>query len=345
MGERRGAGTEKRRRDRREREREREKEREREAMGGCCEGKDRCEPKKMEEKEKTTTTTSCCGPTPAPATKQGGGCCGGTAQTQSKTKTKDDVVEGVKEYYGETLKSSSDLKTSACTSCEKPNDTIVEIMKLIPEQVLSKFYGCGYPTPLGIEGKRVLDLGCGSGRDCYIASALVGESGSVIGVDMTEQQLQVAKDHAEEYTKHKLNYSKSNMRFLHGYIEKLTDLGIEAGSVDLIISNCVVNLSVDKKRVLQQLYTVMAQGGEFQFSDVFSDVVLPDNVRTDKVLVGECLGGAMEINQFVELAEKTGFAPPLMVSKKGIDIHDPDIRKLVGEHTNFYSITYRLFKK
>ena len=191
----------------RERDRERERrEREREAMGGCCEGKDRCEPKKMEEKEKTTTTTSCCGPTPAPATKQGGGCCGGTAQTQSKTKTKDDVVEGVKEYYGETLKSSSDLKTSACTSCEKPNDTIVEIMKLIPEQVLSKFYGCGYPTPLGIEGKRVLDLGCGSGRDCYIASALVGESGSVIGVDMTEQQLQVAKDHAEEYTKHKLNY-------------------------------------------------------------------------------------------------------------------------------------------
>merc|ERR1711977_483655 len=299
----------------RERERERERDRERE---------------KMEEKEKTTTTTSCCGPTPAPATKQGGGCCGGTAQTQSKTKTKDDVVEGVKEYYGETLKSSSDLKTSACTSCEKPNDTIVEIMKLIPEQVLSKFYGCGYPTPLGIEGKRVLDLGCGSGRDCYIASALVGESGSVIGVDMTEQQLQVAKDHAEEYTKHKLNYSKSNMRFLHGYIEKLTDLGIEAGSVDLIISNCVVNLSVDKERALQQLYTVMAQGGEFQFSDV----VLPDNVRTDKVLVGECLGGAMEINQFVELAEKTGFAPPLMVSKKGIDIHDPDIRKLVGEHTN-----------
>ena len=81
------------------------------------------------------------------------------------------------------------------------------------------------------------------------------------------------------------------MSFLEGYIESLSEIGIEEGSVDLIISNCVVNLSVNKEAVLKQLHRALAFGGEFQFSDVFSDQVLPQAVRTHKVLVGECLGG------------------------------------------------------
>lgn len=90
------------------------------------------------------------------------------------------------------LKSSKDLKTSACTAGGRPHPLLIQLMGRIPAEVLDKFYGCGAPLPLGIEGLRVLDLGSGSGRDCYLAAALVGEAGSVTGVDMTAEQLEAS---------------------------------------------------------------------------------------------------------------------------------------------------------
>jgi len=98
----------------------------------------------------------------------------------------------MQDYYGKVLQSSKDLKTSACTAAGKPHPLLRQLMANIPEEVLSRFYGCGAPVPLGIPGLRVLDLGSGSGRDCYLSSALVGEAGFVIGIDMTEEQLQVS---------------------------------------------------------------------------------------------------------------------------------------------------------
>jgi arsenite methyltransferase len=89
-------------------------------------------------------------------------------------------------------------------------------IKNIPAEVREKFYGCGAPIPLGIEGLRVLDLGSGSGRDCYAAAALVGEKGSVTGIDMTAEQLKVARDHAERYCTETLGYSEPNMQFIEG---------------------------------------------------------------------------------------------------------------------------------
>lgn len=91
------------------------------------------------------------------------------------------------------LKSSKDLKTSACTAAGRPHPLLVRLMGRLPAEVLDKFYGCGAPVPLGIEGLRVLDLGSGSGRDCYLAAALVGEAGSVTGVDMTAEQLEARR--------------------------------------------------------------------------------------------------------------------------------------------------------
>ena len=89
-----------------------------------------------------------------------------------------DTLSNVKKYYGEVLQTSKDLKTSACTAAGKPHNEIIKIMMDVPKEVKAKFYGCGAPLPLGIDGLRVLDLGSGSGRDCYIASKLVGEKGA-----------------------------------------------------------------------------------------------------------------------------------------------------------------------
>ena len=98
----------------------------------------------------------------------------------------------MQEYYGKVLKSSKDLKTSACTAGGRPHQLLLLLMEKLPAEVLDKFYGCGAPVPLGIQGLRVLDLGSGSGRDCYLAAALVGETGTVTGIDMTAEQLEAS---------------------------------------------------------------------------------------------------------------------------------------------------------
>ena len=128
------------------------------------------------------------------------------------------------------LSTSKDLKTSACTSSGRPHAKILEVFKKIPTEVMEKFYGCGAPLPLGIDGLSVLDLGSGSGRDCYAAAALVGENGSVTGVDMTAEQLSTARKYNESYCK-ELGYKKCNLHFVEGYIEKLAHAGIQPGLI------------------------------------------------------------------------------------------------------------------
>ena len=122
-----------------------------------------------------------------------------TAPQQEFTRTDANVYKAVQEYYGKDLCTANDLKTSACTAGGRPAARIREVLSKIPQEVLEKFYGCGTPLPLGIEGLRVLDLGSGSGRDCFICAALVGERGLVTGIDMTEEQIQ-ARSHTPSYT-------------------------------------------------------------------------------------------------------------------------------------------------
>eukprot|EP00793_Prasinoderma_coloniale_P006730 PRCOL_00001560-RA len=252
------------------------------------------------------------------------------------------VREGVQTYYGETLRSSDDLKTSACCTNVAPPAEIVRLLQNVPEEIRMRYYGCGSPTPLGIEGLRVLDLGCGTGRDCYVASALVGEHGSVTGVDMTPQQLECARKYAAEYTQ-QLGYAESNMRFAEGQIEDLKSAGIEDESVDLVISNCVINLSDDKEATLREVWRVLAQGGEFYFSDVYADRRLPAELRSHDVLVGECLGGALYEEDFRRLVQRIGFMDPRTIVREPIIIEDPELAALLGE-AKFCSVTYRLFK-
>uniref|UniRef100_A0A7S1RAS6 Arsenite methyltransferase n=1 Tax=Alexandrium catenella TaxID=2925 RepID=A0A7S1RAS6_ALECA len=252
------------------------------------------------------------------------------------------TYESVQDYYGKVLKTSKDLKTSACTASKAPHPVVRQLIKEVPKEVLEKFYGCGAPLPLGIEGRRVLDLGSGSGRDCYVCSSLVGEKGKVVGIDMTDEQLSVARQHAGEYCK-KLGYSEPNLSFVQGHIEYLDKAGLEDESFDLVISNCVVNLSPDKPRVLREVYRVLANGGEFYFSDVYADRRIPADVQAHQVLWGECISGAMYIEDFLRESVKVGFTDPRMLSMEEIIIHDPVLKDVVGR-ARFYSITYRLFK-
>jgi ubiquinone/menaquinone biosynthesis C-methylase UbiE len=257
--------------------------------------------------------------------------------------TEESIYESVKNYYGRILQTSKDLKTSACVCASKPHHIIREIIKTIPDEIVSKFYGCGNPIPSGgIEGLNILDLGSGSGRDCYIAANLVGAQGTVTGVDMTDEQLEVARKYVDEYCVKQLNYPKPNLRFVKGYIEFLEQAGIEANSMDLVISNCVVNLSPNKKQVLKSVYQVLKKGGEFYFSDIYCDRRLPEKARNHELLFGECIAGALYIGDFKRLCRETGFEDPRILSSSPVSLDD-EIKELTGE-ANFYSITYRLFK-
>lgn len=250
--------------------------------------------------------------------------------------------EEVKMYYGKELSSSSDLKTNACCTMEEPPEYIKEALRNIHDEVLDKYYGCGLVIPTELKGLRVLDLGSGSGRDCYILSQLVGQEGEVIGVDMTDEQLKVADKHIEYHT-NQFGYDYANVKFLKGNIEELEKLNLEPNSFDLIISNCVINLALNKEKVLQDVYNLLVPGGEMYFSDVYSNRRISKELQEDATLWGECLSGALYWNDFLRIAKKAGFIDPRSVKNNLITIENKDIRRKCGD-LQFFSVTYRLWK-
>lgn len=250
--------------------------------------------------------------------------------------------EIVQKYYGETLSGAQDLQTNACCAAEDLPGFVKPLLSKIHDNVLTRYYGCGLVMPELLDGLTILDLGCGAGRDVYVLSQLVGEHGQVIGVDMTEEQLAVARQH-EAYHRTAFGYKRSNVRFLHGYIERLDELDLADASVDIIVSNCVINLAPDKAAVMREAQRVLKPGGEMYFSDVYSDRRIPTALTNDPVLYGECLSGALYWNDFIPLARAHGFADPRLVSDRPITIDHAELAEKTG-NIRFYSATYRLFK-
>jgi SAM-dependent methyltransferase len=251
--------------------------------------------------------------------------------------------EQLKEYYGRVLNGTKDLQTNACCcDAESMPQEIRQIISEIESEIIEKFYGCGSPIPTFLNGLSVLDLGCGTGRDVYIASKLVGENGCVIGVDMTEGQLAVARKHVASQMK-KYGYKRANVDFKRGYIEDLNALGIKDNSIDVVISNCVINLSPDKYSVFSEIFRILKPGGELYFSDVFANRRVPDNLKHDPVLRGECLAGAMYIEDFRRMLQIIGCPDYRIVTKAKIDLNNHEIEKKVGM-VDFYSMTIRAFK-
>ncbi len=246
----------------------------------------------------------------------------------------------VQDYYGRQLQGTADLKTSACCDASLMPEWLKPLLARIHPEVLGRYYGCGLVCPPLLEGCRVLDLGCGAGRDVYALAQLVGPGGSVVGVDMTPEQLAVAEGHRPF---HRDTFGFDNVRFLHGYIERLDELELAPGSFDVIVSNCVVNLSPDKVAVLAGVQRLLKPGGEFFFSDVYADRRLPEAVRSDPVLYGECLGGALYWNDFLRLAQRQGFTDPRLFADRPIQVTDTALAARIGR-ARFFSATYRLFK-
>ena len=215
------------------------------------------------------------------------------------------MQELVQAYYGQELQSSADLKTSACCDADAVPAWLKPLLARLHPEVTEKYYGCGLVCPPLLEGCRVLDLGCGSGRDVYLLAQLVGAGGAVVGVDMTPEQLAVARRHQASHAE---QFGFANVRFLEGQIERLEELELEPASFDVI---------VDRR--------------------------LPEAVRRHPVLYGECLGGALYWNDFLRLARAAGFADPRLVSDRPLEITAPELAALVGE-ARFYSATYRLFQ-
>lgn len=260
----------------------------------------------------------------------------------SHTETHQLTLEAVRAYYGRVLSSTADLQTSACCTAERLPPHLAAIEAQIHDEVRAKFYGCGSPLPPALDGATVLDLGCGSGRDVFILSKLVGERGQVIGIDMTPEQLSVAEKHLE-YHRQQFGYARSNVRLVSGYIEDLNGANIASESVDVVVSNCVVNLSPDKRRVFSEIFRVLKPGGELYFSDVFAGRRVPSPLREDPVLLGECLGGALYIEDFRRILREVGCLDYRTISKRRLTLDNPDIERRAGM-IDFYSMTIRAFK-
>ncbi|NXA59441.1 AS3MT methyltransferase, partial [Mohoua ochrocephala] len=271
------------------------------------------------------------------------------------------------DYYGKELQKSEDLKTNACIASARPLPKVVrDALERVHEEVVARYYGCGLVIPECLSSCRILDLGSGSGRDCYLLSQLVGEQGHVTGIDMTEGQVRhrsgapphapsspptsfpsscqvkVAKKHIA-YHMDKFGYRKPNVEFFHGYMEKLGDAGLADESYDIVISNCVINLAPDKRAVLQEAFRVLKPGGEMYFSDVYASQRLSETVRQHRVLWGECLAGALYWRDLYSIAEEVGFSPPCLVTASPVTIGNKELEGIVGDCC-FVSATFRLFK-
>jgi SAM-dependent methyltransferase len=229
-----------------------------------------------------------------------------------KPKQKADIKSIVRKSYGKIAETGCGC---SCSCTDMDTDQIAkslgyseEEIKAVPDANLG--LGCGNPTALGEikDGMVVLDLGSGAGFDCFLAAKKVGKTGKVIGVDMTEKMIKKARENAKKY-------GHDNVEFRLGDIEELP---VDDGSVDVIISNCVINLAPDKAKVFGEAFRVLKKGGKLLVSDMVLLKELSDMDKTDEKLIAGCVGGAVLKKEYVGLIKKAGFDVRILSEDKGI---------------------------
>lgn len=210
------------------------------------------------------------------------------------------IRQAVQEHYAEVAKASQSCcgPSTCCTPSSTSLGYSVEDLTSVPEGA-DLGLGCGNPQLFSElkEGEVVLDLGSGAGFDCFLAARSVGESGRVIGVDMTPEMLERARQNA-------LKGGYVNVEFREGLIEELP---VEDGTIDVIMSNCVVNLSPAKAQVYQEAFRVLKPGGRIAISDVVALVPLPAEVRQELSLYSGCIAGAATIDEIKAMLQAAGF--------------------------------------
>ena len=230
------------------------------------------------------------------------------------------IKDVVKEKYGEAaarVASGSELE-GCCSSgdCDPITGNLYgsDDAAAVPEQALKASFGCGNPTALAElhPGEVVLDLGSGGGIDVLLSAKRVGPTGKAYGLDMTDEMLALARRNQQEA-------GVQNVEFLKGEIENIP---LPDNSVDVIISNCVINLSSDKRKVLREAFRVLSPGGRFAVSDVVVRGEVPEDVRRSMELWIGCIAGALEESQFKELLLKAGFADPEIEPTRIYEIDD-----------------------
>jgi SAM-dependent methyltransferase len=241
----------------------------------------------------------------------------------------EDVKSIVKEKYGQAaVRAASGSEGDCCgTSCcggtkadggfadPITGDLYDEVTaSSLPEKAVLASLGCGNPTALAelAEGEVVLDLGSGGGIDVLLSARRVGPTGQAYGLDMTDEMLELARRNAAEA-------GAENVEFLKGEIEAIP---LPDASVDVIISNCVINLSADKRRVLEEAFRVLRPGGRFAVSDVVTRGEIPSDVRRSLELWVGCVAGALDQDEFAELLRDVGFEDPSLEPTRVYDPHD-----------------------
>ncbi|MBI3083616.1 MAG: methyltransferase domain-containing protein [Candidatus Omnitrophica bacterium] len=201
----------------------------------------------------------------------------------------------------------------------------------IPQEVLDRFYGCGSPVTSANPqpGEVYVDLGSGAGIDCFIAAKHVGPTGRVIGIDMTDQMLAVARE-SQRKVADALGYDV--VEFRRGFLETIP---VEDRSADVVTSNCVVNLSPDKPKVFAELWRILRDHGRAVIADIVSDREVPPRLKVNERLWGECIVGALTEEQFLAMLEQAGFY--------GLSVMKKTFWKTI-EGFNFFSVTVQGFK-
>ncbi len=226
-----------------------------------------------------------------------------------------DVKETVREKYGQIAASSSSCCGPNC-GCAPDNEEVLSIMMNdkytnVDQQIVDAAdlgLGCGTPTAFADmrEGMTVLDLGSGGGIDVFLAAKKVGPTGKAIGLDMTDEMLKLAR-------KNKIKLGIENAEFHKGEIE---DMPIESSSIDMIISNCVINLVPDKRRAFSEIYRVLKPGGTFTISDIVSIGQIPADTRKNLELWAGCVAGALDKEEYLGIIREAGFKNVTIANEK-----------------------------
>jgi SAM-dependent methyltransferase len=238
------------------------------------------------------------------------------------------IHETVREHYAERIK-NNDACCGSSTCCSSESSLYpADLLTTLPEGESAISYGCGDPITLASlqPGQVVLDLGSGAGLDCFLAAKKVGDTGRAIGVDMTPEMIERATASAKRL-------GITNVDFRQGYLEELP---VDSSSVDVIISNCVINLAPDKAAVFAEAYRVLKPGGKLAVSDIVTDGPLPEEVKQSLSAWAGCVAGAVDARDYIAMMETAGFRDvtisPVYFDKETVDSALADMKLESGKY-------------